>query len=469
MSYIRKPRFVGEKKHYTALINVMRFGRVLLGLSIFIPGVFIIGHLLNLPELYAPFPHITAISPITAVTIVALAAGFMIPLSGKNKIYIRLLSLGAMAIAITKLITFYYIDINLFSTYNPVLKQLWEILNDNNDYLVGINTAYMIIIYSVGLLLYSFSNFFTMQLFISLALIIPSISMTGYLFSVSKLYGQMSFLTMLSGYAIGFGSLSKTARYGIVRIILSDNQVGKIARMQLIFGFMFTFGAAYFLHRVLQSNESDIKFTIYIIIVCWFIFYMITFSTIILYLSERKNKKYERSLYDAARIDPLTSLLNRRGFNEEIHAALRRQARYGGDICLLMIDIDFFKRINDRFGHSVGDIFIKTTAKIIEKNIRCTDIVCRHDGEEFVVALPKTTLSQGTIVALKLNRKIAQIDFSSVTGGNYTQTVSIGCSVIKKESPDIHKALVQTDNALYQAKNTGRNKVVIYEENKYKS
>ena len=129
-----------------------------------------------------------------------------------------------------------------------------------------------------------------------------------------------------------------------------------------------------------------------------------------------------------------------------------------------MLDVDFFKKINDTYGHYVGDIVLKEFAKIISDEVREYDFAARYGGEEFFIILPSTTLDEAKIVANRLRERIENESFDISKFHETIKTLNITTSVglvPLKEDMDLKQLFVKVDKALYEAKKTGRNKVVV--------
>jgi len=157
--------------------------------------------------------------------------------------------------------------------------------------------------------------------------------------------------------------------------------------------------------------------------------------------------------------DPLTKLFNRRRFEAALENEFKRTMRYGSPNSCLMIDIDHFKRINDAYGHHVGDIVLKETGTVIKDCIREIDTVARWGGEEFIVLLPETKKEEASKVASRMLKVMAGHSFSQIT---QKMTVSIGLAGVPDPSIDTAEKLIQTaDLALYEAKSKGRNRVEV--------
>ncbi len=173
-------------------------------------------------------------------------------------------------------------------------------------------------------------------------------------------------------------------------------------------------------------------------------------------ISERK--RLEDQLRVLASTDPLTGAYNRRSFHELSHKAMSTCSREQQAFSILLLDLDFFKRVNDNYGHSAGDEVLITTVKTINDCIREADILGRHGGEEFVIALPNTDSKRAKEIANRIRQCIEEMRLHA-EGNIITLTASIGL-VTKTESCDFEKLINQADCYLYFAKDNGRNQVV---------
>ena len=160
-----------------------------------------------------------------------------------------------------------------------------------------------------------------------------------------------------------------------------------------------------------------------------------------------------------SRHDGLTGLLNRRAIEELIEAQIRRSLRSGEAFSVLMLDLDHFKSINDRFGHAVGDHALRHVAAVLLAGVRDVDGIARIGGEEFLALMPGVALDAVRPVAERLREQLAaqplQLDGTSVA-----VTVSIGVAQWGHPADDVSRLLVRADAALYLAKQRGRNRVV---------
>jgi diguanylate cyclase (GGDEF)-like protein len=187
--------------------------------------------------------------------------------------------------------------------------------------------------------------------------------------------------------------------------------------------------------------------------------YIITFS--IIHTARKKIEEQTRRLEILAGKDPLTGLDNRLRFSERIERELARIRRTGEESCLLILDLDNFKTINDTYGHPNGDIVLCTVANAILTHLRETDFVARFGGEEFTVLLPGTAIDGAYTVADKIRLAIQECSFPEITA-ELRVTTSIGVAPLNTDrSSSLELAYQDADRALYSAKNKGRNRIEV--------
>lgn len=158
-----------------------------------------------------------------------------------------------------------------------------------------------------------------------------------------------------------------------------------------------------------------------------------------------------------SRKDPLTGLANRREFAERVELEQRRAERHRGPMCLAMLDLDRFKQVNDRYGHALGDDVLRRVATILLEQSRATDVVARYGGEEFAFALPDTNLDEAQALCERIRCRVAAFPWHAVSDG-LRVTLSIGV-VQRQPGESVEVALGRADDALYQAKRQGRDRV----------
>lgn len=163
--------------------------------------------------------------------------------------------------------------------------------------------------------------------------------------------------------------------------------------------------------------------------------------------------------------DPLTGLSNRRFFERRLKEEVKRWHRNSTALSCMLVDIDFFKKVNDRFGHQVGDNVLKTVSNELGSDLRASDVLARYGGEEFVLLLPETDASHAIEIAERLRERVAN---NNDWGVSLAITISIGVATLKSvniSQPQACNWLVrQADTALYKAKHRGRNCVIQAEE-----
>jgi diguanylate cyclase (GGDEF)-like protein len=187
-----------------------------------------------------------------------------------------------------------------------------------------------------------------------------------------------------------------------------------------------------------------------------------TFSIVVILgtaLCLNKLSEYERRLLVQSMTDSLTGLLNRRSFMDLSSKEETRARRHGDPFSVLMLDIDHFKKINDTYGHPVGDLAIKALAEVCSNALRPHDILARYGGEEFVLTLPHTPTEGARTVAERIREAVQKIEVPSEQGP-VKFTVSIGVSTY--ESGQAFDQIVErADKALYVSKQSGRNRVTV--------
>jgi diguanylate cyclase (GGDEF)-like protein len=166
-------------------------------------------------------------------------------------------------------------------------------------------------------------------------------------------------------------------------------------------------------------------------------------------------------LQESATLDALTGLWNRRVFSDRLSDECARHARYGGAVCLIMLDLDGFKSVNDRFGHVTGDTVLTAVADLLRVTLRATDLPCRYGGDEFAVILPQTAKTEAFGVAEKVRAAVKGMSVEVAPAGTPQKVevrVSIGVAAARPGSEPL-EVLEAADRALYQAKEMGRDQV----------
>ena len=192
----------------------------------------------------------------------------------------------------------------------------------------------------------------------------------------------------------------------------------------------------------------------------------------------RRTSKLEQALSDLqnlkehfesiSMIDHLTGLYNRHYFFQQVELVIANTKRYGQSLCLLVLDLDLFKAVNDNYGHGFGDSVLKKVSNILQQQVRESDILVRYGGEEFIVIFSNTNCRNGAIFAERIRNSIEALEWEQQDG--FVQTVSIGLYCLNnkcrgsdnKQEINIDNLINYADLALYKAKELGRNKVVAF-------
>jgi diguanylate cyclase (GGDEF)-like protein len=170
-----------------------------------------------------------------------------------------------------------------------------------------------------------------------------------------------------------------------------------------------------------------------------------------------QNANFFERMKQLAYVDGLTGIFNRRYFEMRIAEELERASRFVGRMSVIMVDIDHFKRLNDEFGHLLGDEVLRGVSNILKQQLRKVDMVCRYGGEEFAIVVPETTGANALVVAEKLRRQIETHPFPGVPR---PVTISCGVADYPIQGTTRDELVAAADSALYQAKQAGRNRVI---------
>lgn len=174
---------------------------------------------------------------------------------------------------------------------------------------------------------------------------------------------------------------------------------------------------------------------------------------------QREVKEAHKKMAEMATRDILTGLYNRRYFMEALEREVARAKRYENNMVLCMMDLDHFKRINDSYGHPVGDMVLAETGKMLKKCVRQSDLACRYGGEEFALILPDTRTEKAHRVCERFRKMLAKRQFI-YNSSRFQITLSIGIALFNPSNPKTpHNLISRADEALYQAKEAGRNNI----------
>jgi len=195
------------------------------------------------------------------------------------------------------------------------------------------------------------------------------------------------------------------------------------------------------------------------------------FNSMVVSLAEARERfhEYERELVNLATTDVLTGIYNRRHFLDVAVHQMEQARRYGRPLALVLLDIDHFKKVNDTYGHTIGDEVLRHIARIARASLRTTDIFARYGGEEFIALMPETTSAAAFLVSERTRKLIAASPLE-LGDERITATISLGISAFEKgglekageETAGLEQLTDQADQALYASKNSGRNRTTLF-------
>ena len=204
------------------------------------------------------------------------------------------------------------------------------------------------------------------------------------------------------------------------------------------------------------KNRKDIYVNSFYYAGMIFIIMLLLFrvKSLVNHLSESRDELEMQAL-----TDPMTKLYNRRYLGEVTQQLLELSHRNGSELSVVLLDIDKFKRVNDTYGHQVGDEVIITLANTLKEHTRKSDVVCRFGGEEFVILLPETALKGALTLADTLRKEVEKLEVPLGNESTLHFTISIGVSQVGNSEVNLDSVITRADTALYEAKEGGRNKV----------
>jgi len=349
-----------------------------------------------------------------------------------------------------------------------ILKRIYNYkINDfDENEIVRIRIGNLLAVLGFGVsILYSFLYLFYINSFAAFFLtLVFAILYLGYFYFLSKMEifkARLSFfLTIfiqISSIVIFFVSSKSGIQYYLLLVpplaylVFSKEKelrlsLSLLALLLLIITHFF--GENYYILEL----EKSILNTLYVLtlIILFFVF-IILFNA---FLEEIEQK--EEKLEHLSKTDFLTDILNRRAFYKKADEMTKLSNRYGNDLGLLIFDIDYFKKINDKYGHNIGDIVLQKISKEVSSSIRDTDCFARFGGEEFIILLPNISKEQLLLFAEKIRKLIENIEIKYTNKEKIKFTISIGVTVYYKNDT-IEKFIDRADIAMYESKEKGRN------------
>lgn len=259
---------------------------------------------------------------------------------------------------------------------------------------------------------------------------------------------------IIDGNLISKTPVSVNILITVILVLITVFVVLAIAQMPVAAAFAMTIYLGYILlsyylmqfYNLWVEIVSPLSFALLALIITVIVKYLI------------KSRDFDQQ-YKLATTDGLTELYNHRYFQEQMQAAVSHSHRYETIFSLIIIDIDFFKKFNDNFGHQSGDAVLRQVAAELKKNVRATDIVCRYGGEEMSIILPNTKNEEAVAIANKLCTIIASKKLKLSNGRESNVTISLGVSTYGNDGTTSSILIEAADKRLYNAKENGRNRV----------
>lgn len=271
--------------------------------------------------------------------------------------------------------------------------------------------------------------------------------------------------SMIAVFRIVYFGVNLSSTFGVVSAAIVAGGCALIARSRIktfrkwIYATLYSLTVSSIILIILLKGKTSLpKF----LLIYWSTTFMI--SMIVSYYSDyclTANTLFRKLQFESSK-DFLTELNNVRSFDRLYNHAIKNAKEKGEDLSLLMIDIDFFKKVNDTYGHAEGDIVLQELGKILSRGCRSFDIVSRNGGEEFTVLLLDCPKSQAIKIAEHIRSSVEGYPFVLSKGIQIAVTVSIGVASYQETTDEIERLLELADMALYCAKRAGRNRVYSY-------
>ena len=271
-------------------------------------------------------------------------------------------------------------------------------------------------------------------------------------------------MNLLASSLIGLGFFALALSLIPARRVLHQLPSGKIRLGWIILiALIFLFIAGYLCYGWITWYQYNDAFDLLVPAIFFFgALFVLIVNTLSFYTSVNLNRIYHLERENIT--DPLMGIYNRRFFDRRLVEEVARSKRYNLPLSVLLIDIDFFKAINDDFGHPIGDSVLINLGQLLLNNARNSDIVARYGGEEIVIMTPNTPLQVAAVLAERLRDMVEKSAIVEPDGNSPDEavriTVSIGVSSFNSSKDDSGSLIENADRALYRAKQTGRNRVV---------
>jgi diguanylate cyclase (GGDEF)-like protein len=415
--------------------------------SFLIGVVALVAYRLTLVDIIRPLPDGPAVAPVTALCVILLALCVVLTMQ-RARLFVNAVCAMVALVALAQL-TAPHQTSRWFQTLIPIPT--------GPEAVVSTSTALCLLLLAVSLLLRRFRNAVVSQVLSVLAYGAPALALVGFVLGVREPRAEMSLTTILMLIPLCVATALRTVYQGFLRALLGPTHVNALARRHLALVMM----APYLLGLGilgLSPKAADISIVILIVIGSQTVGLVVAFLALSFCNLERRSNVLQRRTETRASRDGLTGAMNRASFAHHARREIGQHRGIRSNLCLLFVDVDHFKRINDTYGHGTGDQVLKRIIRLARACLRSADTVARWGGEEFVVLLPGTDLHGALLIAEKIRHRIGVEDFDEFAAG-LRVTVSIGCAEMSN-GEGLDELVARSDRALYEAKHGGRNRTV---------
>ena len=415
--------------------------------SFLIAVVALVAYRLGFVDIIQPLADGPALHPVTALSVILLATCVVLTMQ-RARLFIdgvcALVLLGALA-----------------RLAFPDEASLW--LQQHNSFsagpeaVVSTGTALCLLMLAASLLLRQYGNAVISQIMSVLAYSAPALALVGFVLGVQEPHARMSLTTVLMLVPLCVATALSTVYHGFLRPLFGPTRSSALARRHLALVMM----APYLLGVSIidiSPDAAEISFLVLIVASSQIVGLVVALLVLSFGNLERRSHIMRRRAEMRAMRDGLTGAMNRASFTHHAHREIVQQRSIKSTVSLLFVDADHFKRINDTYGHNMGDQVLKRIIRLMRGCLRKGDTVARWGGEEFIVLLPATDLRGALLIAEKIRQRIEVEHFDELASGLQV-TVSIGC-VEMSSSEGLDELIAMADRALYEAKHRGRNQTV---------
>lgn len=436
---------------YTLMRRLVYLARAFSALVLILCVLVFLGYIFDIPSLFRPISDGPATSPLTLVLASLLAVTQLMhrPLR-RDTLWMDLVLGGVVLITLFRTGEIIFgEDILSLST---ILDHLLPLQDGSMSARTGLNTLICAQLICVGFMLRR--RWPRGGLAVAMmAPLPPMVALIGYLFALQSLHGQMSLMTVLLFLPLSGAMVVNYIHHRLLRPLVAESTLGRIARVQLFAGFFIPLGLGILFFHVPDAIYSPWA-AVYVGAIIWFIATMVIVSAAAHEATDLRRRTVERKLVRLSMRDPLTGIVNRQGVADALPDIDR------SSLGVMLLDLDFFKQVNDIHGHAVGDIILQLVGEALRARLRPDDIVARWGGEEFLVLAPGMQPDTLQRLSEDLRHCVTQVRKTS----GVELTASVGATLMSGAHETLDDALARADTGLYMAKSKGRNMVVIRDQ-----